>query len=139
MLKNEIYFETQKTISENNSLIDRLIDKVSLIDYAFLARKQLTNGGIEYIWTEAFNKALSEHQTVVVPFRETPYLIDGSIIMHSDNRIEAHEKAVIRQKEGVKVLLIRNEHVVDLIQLPAVLPLLNSVQILEAFILKTFK
>ena len=52
MLKNEIYFETQKTISENNSLIDRLIDKVSLIDYAFLARKQLTNGGIEYIWTE---------------------------------------------------------------------------------------
>ena len=113
MLKNEIYFETQKTISENNSLIDRLIDKVSLIDYAFLARKQLTNGGIEYIWTEAFNKALSEHQTVIVPFRETPYLIDGSIIMHSDNRIEAHEKAVIRQKEGVKVLLIRNEHVVD--------------------------
>ena len=39
MLKNEIYFETQKTISENNSLIDRLIDKVSLIDYAFLARE----------------------------------------------------------------------------------------------------
>ena len=76
---------------------------------------------------------------MIVPFRETPYLIDGSIIMHSDNRIEAQEKAVIRQKEGVKVLLIRNEHVVDLIQLPAVLPLLNSVQILEAFILKTFK
>ena len=50
---------------------------------------------------------------MIVPFRETPYLIDGSIIMHSDNRIEAHEKAVIRQKEGVKVLLITNEHVVD--------------------------
>ena len=65
------------------------------------------------IWTDAFNAALREEKAIYIPEAAQPYYIDGSVIIPSGRHIMADDDAVIRQMEGVKVLMFRNEHTVD--------------------------
>lgn len=89
----------------NTAEADILFDKVSLRDYSHLVR--------DGIWTDAINTALREHEVLHVPASDTPYLIDGSIIVPSNRKIIADEGAVIKQCEEVRVLMLRNENPVD--------------------------
>lgn len=88
-------------------------DIISLCEYSYLMH---VSGGFE-IWTNAINTALSEHKAVVIPERETPYCIDSSVIVHSGNRIYA-KGAKILQLPGVRVLMLRNENVIDESEMP---------------------
>mgnify|MGYP004567811973 CR=1 FL=1 len=83
-------------------------DIISLCEYSHLMH---LSDGFE-IWTDAINVALSEHKAVVIPEREKPYCTDSSVIVHSGNRIYA-KGAKILQIPGVRVLMLRNENVID--------------------------
>lgn len=83
---------------------------VSLTDYAHWT-KTAPDGAI--IWTEAIQQALLENRCVHIPAADTPYWIDGTVIIPSHRTIRADGDAVIRQRPGVKVLMFRNEHTVD--------------------------
>lgn len=102
--KSEIREKLSRMARENRALIDALTDRVSLTSYAHLVRK----GGV---WTDALQAALREHEIVHIP--SGLYLMDGSVTIPSNRRIEADEGAVIRLMEGVRVLLLRNEHTQD--------------------------
>ena len=67
------------------NLAGTLTDRTSLLDYASLVK---TVNGIE-IWTEALRRAVSEHEIIVIPPRDEPYYIDGTVVLPSDRRIEA--------------------------------------------------
>ncbi len=101
--KAEIREKLRRMQLENAALTAALTDEVLLTDYAHLVR-----GGI---WTDALQAALDEHEIVRIP--AGLYLIDGTVIIPSDRHIEAEDGAVIRQAEGVRVLLLRNASTAD--------------------------
>ena len=63
------------------------------------------------ICTAAFNRALENYSEIYVP--EGVYYIDRPLIIGSDTKIFADEKAEIILVKGVKTLLLRNKSVVD--------------------------
>lgn len=101
----QILSETEKELKKN---INKLSDTAVLIDYAYLAR---TEAGL-VIWTDAIQKALNEHEILIIPDSDDVYYVDNSIIIPSGRRIEAGN-AVIRLTENTYVLMMRNKHVVD--------------------------
>ena len=95
-------------VQENAVLQDKLADRVSLCDYASLARRQ--NGAT--VWTEAMQRAVDEHEIVVLPPSDEPYIVDGTIVLPSNRRIEA-TGATVRMADGMKTLLFRNANAAD--------------------------
>lgn len=102
--KAEIRKKLESMARQNHVLIEGLTDRAELTAYAHLVR-----GG--NIWTDALQAAVREHEIVHIP--EGLYLMDGSVTIPSNRRIEADEGAVIRLMEGVRVLMLRNEHTED--------------------------
>ncbi|MCQ2431154.1 MAG: hypothetical protein MJ175_00980 [Clostridia bacterium] len=102
--KTEIEASLYAMRDENRAASEGLGDRVLLTDYHEHVK--------DNIWTEAFQKALNEHHTVVIPGKETPYFLDNTVIVPSDRRIEA-EDAVITLSEGCRVLMLRNAHTMD--------------------------
>ena len=102
--QTEIRARLARMQAENDALIEKLTDRALLTDYAHLARG-------ENIWTDALQAAVRAHEIVEIP--AGLYLIDGSVTIPSNRRIEAAEGAVIRLCEGVRVLMLRNEHTKD--------------------------
>ena len=100
---DEIEREIAASARETAARQARLKDRVSLAEYAALVR---TAGGTN-IWTAALQKALDEHEIVVVPARREPYLFDGSVVIPSNRRIEA-KGATLALMPGTDVLLLRN-------------------------------
>lgn len=86
----------------------RLKDRVSLEAYRSLVR---TVKG-RRVWTAAIQKAVDEHEIVVIPASSEPYWIDGSIVVPSDRRIEA-KGAHLSLVPGTDVVMLRNRNVVD--------------------------
>lgn len=107
--KEQIRKKLEIMREENEREISKLNDRVSLLEYESLVREAKCGK----VWTDALNRALSEHQIVEIPDMGEPYYVDAPIIMHSNNRIEAAQNALIKKTEGMRVLLIRNENVVD--------------------------
>ena len=64
------------------------------------------------IWTDALRRAVSEHNTVVIPPRDLPYYIDGQIVLSSLTRIVAHGATII-QTPDCKLLMLRNASAAD--------------------------
>ena len=95
-------------VQENAVLQDKLADRVSLCDYASLALRQ--NGAT--VWTEAMQRAVDEHEIVVLPPSDEPYLVDGTIVLPSNRRIEA-TGATVRMADGMKTVLFRNANAAD--------------------------
>lgn len=102
-LKKNIESTLADMVKRNEKLAASLSDTVKLTDYA-------PNGDI---WTEALEAALREHEVVVIPEKETPYLIDRTVIIPSNRRIIADKNAIIRLADGTKVIMFRNEHTYD--------------------------
>jgi len=88
--KAEIRETLARMAQENQALIGRLTDKVSLTDYAHLVRPG-------NVWTDALQAALNEHEYITIPKADMPYMIDDTVIIPSNRHIEAEEGAVIRQ------------------------------------------
>ncbi|MBQ7226020.1 MAG: hypothetical protein IJX02_05400 [Clostridia bacterium] len=88
---------------ENEKLCSALTDRCVLTDYE-------PRGDF---WTEALQNALNEHEIVVIPKKDTPYIIDNSIIVPSKRHIIAENGAVIQLAQGVPVLMLRNERTKD--------------------------
>ena len=95
-------------VQENAVLQTDLSDRVSLCDYTALARRH--NGAS--IWTEALQRAVDEHEIVVLPPSDEPYLVNGTIILPSNRRIEA-TGATVRMADGMKTVLFRNANAAD--------------------------
>jgi len=89
---------------DNCVLADGLKKSASVKDYSYLVK--------DNVWTEAIQSAINENQVVIIPQSSEPYIIDNSIIVPSDRKIVAYG-ATIRMKEGMDVLMMRNEHVID--------------------------
>lgn len=107
--KEKIYNILKETEKENNLHIEQCKDKAYLSDYSgFVYEKE----GCK-VWSDALQKALAEHEFVYISASNEPYYIDKSVIIPSNRHIEAEEGVVIRQMEGVKVLMFRNEHTKD--------------------------
>lgn len=98
----------------NFAYIAGMTNWCSVEDYARLVREE--NG--RRIWTEAFQKALDEHNCVMIPAAEEPYYIDAPLRMPSNRHIEAAPDAVIRMQDGMKLLLLRNEQTLDGTHMP---------------------
>ena len=89
-------------------------DRVYLSEYKNLVSKEkLPDGTVANVWSNAFDKALSEHKIVIIPASDEKYYISRSVIMSSGNGIIAEKGAVIRLLDGVKVLMVRNKNVID--------------------------
>jgi len=104
--KAEIREKLARMAAENQALIAQLTDRVSLTTYAHLVREG-------NVWTDALQTALNEHEYILIPAASAPYMIDNTVTIPSNRHIEAEEGAVIRLCEGVRVLMLRNEHTQD--------------------------
>lgn len=102
-LKAELINLLDQVQAENDKLSNALLDTVRLTDYSPEGK----------VWTKAFQRAIDEHQTVIIPKSGEPYLIDDSIIVPSNRKIVAEDGAVIRLKKGTDVLLLRNSMTAD--------------------------
>ncbi len=108
MVKSNIEKLLAKIKIDNQVEIDKLKDSVLLTDY------QSQNG----IWTQALQKALNEHEIVIIPKSSEPYLIDNSIIIPSNRRIVADEDAIISLAKDTRVLMLRNSNTADGTRMP---------------------
>ena len=105
--KQEILDALARTERESRRLIGMLTDEVSLLAYRSRAR-----GPEEaLLWTDALQAALDEHQIVRIP--AGLYLLDGSVTIPSNRRIEAEEGAVIRLTRDTRVLMLRSRNTQD--------------------------
>ena len=103
MKKTEITDRVEAMRLENLSLTE-LPDTVSLSDYSYLSH--------DGIWTAALQSALDEHQVVIIPARDEPYLIDDTIVIPSDRSIRAGG-AVLRLTPECDVIMLRNSSTAD--------------------------
>lgn len=97
---------------ENARLTSTLCDRVSLSEYAPKGE----------IWTDALQRALDEHQVVIIPKKDSPYIIDASIIIPSHRHIIAEDGATVKLLDGVKVLMMRNSQTANGTHLPITVP-----------------
>ncbi|MGN1410528.1 MAG: hypothetical protein ACI4XJ_10190 [Eubacteriales bacterium] len=107
-IKQSIYEKLSSMESSNAEKIAALSDRISLTDYRSLVR----TGESGEIWTDALQSALNEHEIIVIPASDTPYLIDRTVIIPSNRRIEA-DGAIIRQLPGILMTMLQNEHMKD--------------------------
>ncbi len=109
MTKNEIFEKLENMKTQNLKRIKKLSKKAALTDYRIYAKK----GGDIEIWTDAFQTAINENEILFIPKRNAPYYIDKTVTIPSDRHIEAEDGAIIKQAEGVTVLMLKNENTVD--------------------------
>lgn len=64
------------------------------------------------IWNEAIQAALDAGGVVHLPKRDTPYYLDGPIILQSGQTLSADTDAEIRLKPGCNTCMVRNANVV---------------------------
>lgn len=95
-------------VAENVALQAKLTDRCTLADYRSLVKS--VNG--TNVWSEAFQRALDEHEIVVVPPSATPYHVDRPLVIPSNRRIEA-TGATVRLLDGVPTILLRNRKTAD--------------------------
>ncbi len=108
LVTNAVERSVAAAVQENAALQAGLADCVSLSDYSALTRRR--NGAT--IWTEALQRAVDEHEIVVLPPTDEPYLVDGTVVLPSNRRIEA-TGATVQMADGMKTVLFRNANAAD--------------------------
>ncbi len=107
-IKQEIFNAALQAKKRNEAAIAMLSDQISLEEYRYLVRKESCGA----IWTEALQRALQEHEIIVIPASEQVYWLDQTIVIPSNRRIEA-SGATIRMVAECEVVMLRNEHTHD--------------------------
>ena len=118
-IKSNIENILKNTAIENQTKISTLTDIVKLTEYK-------SDDGI---WTEAFQKAINEHQVVIIPSSDKPYYIDNSLLIPSNRRIIAEAGATIHLTDATKVLMLRNTNTQDGTHAPITAPRNENVSI----------
>ncbi len=108
--QEEIKSRIDKMIIRNKEKTASLKQEACICRYAELV--------CDGIWSNALQKALDENEIVRIPAKDEPYLIDKTITIPSNRHIIAEDGAIIRQAEGVRVLMLRNEHTKDGTHIP---------------------
>ena len=85
-IKKGIEDVIKNTEKVNDLLRAKLTDAVKLTDYT-------PRGDV---WTEALSLALREHETVIIPASDKPYIIDASVTVPSNRQIIAEVDAICR-------------------------------------------
>ncbi len=83
----------------------------SVGEYQDLVTQVKVHGQTKKIWTKAFQTALNENEHVYLPSGE--YYLDGTVVIPSHRKISADKNAVVLLLNGTKVVMFRNEHVLD--------------------------
>lgn len=108
-IKSNIYSILKETEKEIDSKISALKNKVSVLDYSNLVREE---NGIK-VWTDAICKALSVGEIIEIPYNQSPYYVDKTLIVPSGRRIVADKDAVIKRTDDFRHVMLRNENNVD--------------------------
>ena len=107
-IKKNIENLLKNVAEENKKLRSELTNKALLTDYAPTGN----------IWTQALQRALDQHEIVIIPKRSQPYLIDKSVIIPSNRHIIAEDGAIIRIDDSSKLLMLRNDKTKDGTHMP---------------------
>ena len=101
--------ETERRVAE---AIAGLTRRARLTDYA--GETYVVTVGTEErtVWTRALQRAIDENEIVEIPASDTPYDLDGSVLIDGDCKIVAYG-ATIRLLPCVNVLMLRNRNVKD--------------------------
>ncbi len=83
----------------------------NILDYKSLVKEIVVDNKIKRIWTKAFQKALKENEHIYIPSGE--YFIDDTIVITSNRKISAEKEAVVLLLSGTKVVMFRNESIID--------------------------
>ena len=106
------YLEIERQVAASDRAIAagqaKLSDRCSIADYAALRRAV---GGTN-VWTAALQAALDAHEIVVIPASDTPYYVDGAVVVPSGRRIEA-AGATVALLPGTRTVLLRNRAAAD--------------------------
>lgn len=65
------------------------------------------------IWTAAIQASLDEHGAAYIPARESPYYLDGPLVLRSGHRLLVADSAEIRLKPGTGTCMVRNERMLS--------------------------
>ncbi|MBE6730252.1 MAG: hypothetical protein E7564_01025 [Ruminococcaceae bacterium] len=74
--KKEIRAKLEATAERNKALTNKLTDSCLLTDYRHLVKEG-------NIWTKALQEALNDHEIVIIPASDFPYMIDNYMIDNS--------------------------------------------------------
>ncbi len=107
-LKHSIRDSLYEMRQSNLTQASKLTDTVSLNEY----KKYVYSADGYEIWSDALQKALDEHEIVVIEKRDTPYYIDKQIIIGSNRKIEAYGAKII-QVPYCDVIMFRNSSTAD--------------------------
>lgn len=105
--KEQIYVNLERMKERNREMIRELKPAISVWEYQRFVRKGEDG---RMVWTDAFQTAIREQESILIPAAGAPYYIDDTIVIPSNRHIEAQDGAVIRLMEDVPVLMLRNEH-----------------------------
>ncbi len=83
----------------------------SVFAYENLVKEIVVEGKTKRVWTEAFQAAIEESEHVYLPTGE--YYLDDTVVIPSNRKISADRGAVVLLLKGTKVVMFRNEHVID--------------------------
>jgi len=107
-IKQQIIESAMQAKRRNEEKIKTLKDQTSLSAYAELVHQGVHGA----VWTEALQRALNEHEVVVIPPSAEVYWLDSTVVIPSNRRIEA-VGATVRLTPEYPYIMLRNEHVGD--------------------------
>ena len=111
------YMRIEREIAESdrqNRLLQAGLSDCCLVT-DFKASVRMVDG--QEVWTDAFQRALDAHAVVKVPARAEPYLIDRTLHIPSNRRIEA-AGATMRLFRGTNTIMLRNVNTRDGVKAP---------------------
>ena len=104
MTKREIIDTLGSKRLDNSASAEKLTDSVTLDKYSPLVHDD--------IWTQALQAALNEHEVVVIPARDEPYMIDSTVVIPSNRSVRAYG-ATLRLTPDCDVIMFRNSSTED--------------------------
>ena len=100
---------TERFVSET---IQTLSKTAKLTDYIRDTDIVSCNDENRIVWTRALQRAVDENEIIEIPPSDTPYDLDGSVLIDGNCKIIAYG-ATIRLLPDVNVLMLRNRNVKD--------------------------
>ena len=83
----------------------------SVVEYDNFTKNITIGDTVRKIWTDAFRVALKENEHIYIP--QGKYYLDDTVVIPSNRKITADKNAFVCIVKGTKVVMFRNEHVID--------------------------
>ena len=108
--KEEILRAAEETERRVAKTIETLTRSCKLTDYAREVYTVTVDGEERIVWTRALQRAIDENEVVEIPASDTPYDLDGSVLIDGNCKIVAYG-ATVRLLPEISVLMLRNRNV----------------------------